>query len=520
MKKSILFLSFLLSCLVGMAGNMDKYTITPASGLSLTQDDLKHVTISFPDANGLRESDFAVYVYLNEDTEHTLWETLISLEAGSKLKFEGNDVIMDISEIADKYSGDLYFVINENYLKSQSYDYAPRIQWMYHLASSFDGMIASPANGATVSPSDFNKLTLTFPNITDLKMNESRMYCGFDLHTVDGDEWIGGGNLHDVATISGNSLSFDIKQEWKPAKACKIKVNISKDALVDGSTNKNSSAITLIYDIATKQYECIVEPSNAEALPITAFHDLTFTFKDAQKVEIPTFISSFDEKKVHLRKYTRDGYEEYGFYNADDVTVEDNVVKIYMRVTALKGATLTLIADEGAFIIDGNPSQEIKMEYEFLPFETEFDVKCEEKLDSEDRLYVILPSGLKLQAVSTQGLVSLKNSEDLPNGFYVFADCSTDDNTAWFTFESPKGDILADGEYHFTLHNKAIVMFTEDDIMVESRSTEIYFKKDSTAGIHDVRIVADGKIFTLDGRPATADTKGIVIKNGKKVMNK
>lgn len=520
MKKTVLFLSYFLSCIICMAGNMDKYTINPASGSSLTENELKHVTISFPDADGVKESNFSVYVYYNEDTQHSIWETMISLEPGSKLKFEGNDIIMDISEIAEKYSGDLYFVIDTYSLKSESYDYAPRIQWMYHLASSFDGMIATPANGSTVAPDDFNNLTLTFPNITDLKRNERRMYCGFEIRTVDGDQWLGNGNLHDFATINGNTLSLDIKQEWKPVNPGKIKVIIDKDALVDGTTGAQSAAINLIYDIAVKQFEYTVTPSNAEALPITAFHDLAFTFKGAQKVELPDDYTSTFAKKVHLRRYSKDGYEDFGFYKAKDVTIEGNVVKIRMGVTAINGGKYTLLADEGAFIIDGNPSQKISMEYEFLPFETKFDVKCAELLDIEERLYVILPSDLKLEYASTQGLVHLKNAEDQPTNFMVFADYSKENNTAWFTFEKSGGDILPDGEYHFHLKEEAIVMFSEDNIMFSNRAGDIYFKKDSTSGIHDVRIVADGKTYTLDGRTAMPGTKGIVVVNGVKRVNK
>lgn len=520
MKRTVLFLSFLLSCVVGMAGNMDRYTLNPASGSSLTQDELKHVTLSFPDADGVKEGDLYIEVYLNEDVEHGIRETSISLEPGSKLKFEGNDVIMDLSEIAEKYNGDLYFAIKYG-LKSESYDYAPVVKWMYHLASTFDGMVATPANGSTVAPGDFNKLTLTFPNITNLQLNEYRMYCSFEIRTVEDDEWLGQGNLKDLATIEGNTLSLDIQQDWKPAKSCKIKVSIDKNALVDAATNTYSAQIDLIYDLATKQFEYTVSPSNAEALPITAFHNLAFTFDGAQKIELPEGdLSAYDAKKVRLVKYRLDGYEDYSFYKAEDVTIEGNVVKIHMHVSALNGGKYTLVADEGAFIIDGNPSQKISMEYELLPFDTKFDVKCEETLDSEGRLNVILPSDLRLEYATTQGYVYLKKTDGLSTGFMVFADFSKENNTAWFTFEKSGGDILPDGEYNFHLKSASIVMFSEDDIMVESRGTDIYFKKDATSGIHDVRIVADGKAYTLDGRPAMPNTKGIVVINGVKMVNK
>lgn len=60
-----------------MAGNMDKYTVNPVSGSTLSRDEFN---ISFPDADGVRESYFSVYVYLNEDTQHSIWETSVSLE--------------------------------------------------------------------------------------------------------------------------------------------------------------------------------------------------------------------------------------------------------------------------------------------------------------------------------------------------------------------------------------------------------------------------------------------------------
>lgn len=520
MKKTVLFFSFLLACITGMAGNMDKYTINPASGSAVTENELKNVTLTFPDADGVKESDFSIYVYYNEDTQHSIWETKISLEPGSKLKFDGNSITMDISEIAEKYSGDLYFVIDTYSLKSESYDYAPRMQWMYHLASSFDGMTATPADGSTVSPADFNKLTLTFPNITELKLNESRRYCGFELRTVEGDQWIANGNLHDWATINGNTLSLDIKQEWKASMSGKIKVEINRDALVDGTTGAQSAAIELIYDVAVKQFECTVTPSNAEALPITAFHDLAFTFIGAQKVELPVADASDFTKMVSLRRYTRDGFENYGFYDADDVTIEGNVVKIRMSVSAIKGGKYTLFAERGAFTIDGYPSQEISMEYELLPFETKFDVKCAESLDLEGRLNIILPTDLNLDYAVTQGLVNLKNAEGLPTDFLVIANYSKENNTAWFTFEKSGGDILPDGSYHFYLKSESIVMFSEDGIMVASRGSDIYFTKDSTSGIHDVRIVTDGKAYTLDGRPAMPNRKGIVVVNGVKTVCK
>lgn len=517
MKKTVLFLSFLLSCIFSMAGNMDNYTFNPVSGSSLTQEELKNVSITFPNADGVRASDFRVYVYDTPERKGAYW-TYIDITPGTNGQFSGNTITMDLSALCQECHGNLYFTIDTYQLKSESYDYAPVIEWMYTIPSPFNGMVSTPVDGATVAPGDFNKLTLTFPNITDLKLNEFRGYCGFELRTVEGDQWVGNGNLKDLSTIEGNTLSLDIKQEWKPAQSGKIKVSISKKALVDGATNIESNAITLIYDIATKQYEYTVTPSNAEALPITAFHDLTFTFKDAQKVELPADITSYDARKVHLRRYTRDGYEEYGFYNADDVTIEGNVVKIYMRVTAVKGGQLTLIADEGAFILDGNPSQEIRMEYEFLPFETTFDVKCEETLDSKGRLNIILPSDLKLEYATAPGFTYLKKANGFPTDYMVFADYSKENNTAWFTFEESGGDILPDGEYYFRLKSEAIVMFSEDGIMVSSRGGDISFKKSSTSGIHDVRIVADGKAFTLDGRPAALNAKGIVIKDGKKVV--
>lgn len=519
MKRKILLLSFLLSCIISMAGNMDKYTVSPVSGAAVTVDDLKHVTLTFPDADGVYPSWFCVYVY--DSPEKKGWRlTSVSIEDGDKGKFEGNTVTMDLSEICDEYRGTLYFDIEERSLRSESGTYAPRIEWEYTLPSPFNSMVASPADGATVAPGDFNTLTLTFPDITELKLNDSRAYCGFEIRTVEDDQWIDNDNLRELGIISGNTLTLNVKPEWKPAKACKVKFVINRKALVDCATNIESNQITLIYDIATKQYECTITPSNSEPLPITGLHDLTFTFEGAEKIEIPADITSYDARRVHLRRYTRDGYEDYDSYTADDVTIDGNAVKIYMRVTNLKGGTLTLIADEGAFIIDGNPSQEMKKEYEFLPFATEFDVVCDEKLDAEGRLYVHLPADLTVEYASTQGMTYLKNSDGMSNGFLVIADSSTEDNTAWFTFEHPDGKVLEDGEYYFYLRSRAIAMHNEDGIFVESRYADIYFKKDSASGIHNVRIVTDGKAYTIDGRPATSRTKGIIVVNGVKMVNK
>lgn len=518
MKRTVLFLSFLLSCIVSMAGKMDNYTITPVSGSAVTEDDLKHVTLTFNDVDAIHAADFSVYVYDSPDRDG-FWLTNFHIVKDENGKFEGNKVTMDLSELYSQYHGVLYFRMEKGNIYSESLDSSPRIDWDYALPSPFNNMEASPADGSTLAPGDFNKLTLTFPDITELKLNDSRMWCGFELRTVEDDKWLGQDNLHDYGTISGNTLSLDIKQEWKPANSCKVKFVIDAKALVDGATNIESSKITLIYDIATKQYECTVTPSNAEPLPITAFRNLTFTFDGAEKVEIPADISSMDAKKVHLRKYRSDGYEEFGFYDADDVTIDGNAVKIRMSVTAINGGKLMLLADEGAFIVDGNPSQEIKMEYEFLKFDTKFDVKCEDKLDSEDRLNVILPSDLRLEYAVVQGLTHLKNADGLPTEYLVEADYSKENNTAWFTFEKSGGDVLPDGEYHFYLKSESIVMFT-DDIMVSSRPADIYFTKDSTSGIHDVRIVTDGKAYTIDGRPATSKTKGIIVVNGVKMVNK
>lgn len=295
-----LFSLFLLLCTVcSMAGTLDKFTITPEPGVQVTADDLKQVTITFPDAKEIEGSgwiNIAVRDVNRDDSRPPL--LYIKVDKDNKMTFEGNQVILDLSEAADLKERHLLFVLNApGFYDKDTKDYCSDIKFTYNLPelpNTFETMVVTPSMDRIVSPVNIRDVTITFP---DVKIMSFANLFDSNLEVWYNDSKIQTLYPGDNASRDDNKVSFIIYSWWIETVPGKLELKFGDKYFKDEESGSESKAFTLAWNIDNKQDDGI-----ATILSDGKDSDNTYTINGTRAGNHVNGIVIKNSKKVLMNK--------------------------------------------------------------------------------------------------------------------------------------------------------------------------------------------------------------------------
>lgn len=383
----------------------------------------------------------------------------------------------------------------------------------------FANFTVSPASGSSITDAQFRHITLTFPDLKNIKCTSTGTY---EIYTESEYEkgYPEGKPISDETTFldykgvcdfDGNKVTVNIKEQLPESGKYVLVFSYHGFCDADDTSVRNEDEIAIRYNIDVKGAEFTLSPSNAAPVSMPDLWPITITFKDAKKI---TLLDDFWERgEVSLLNPKGEEISTLKVPSWTDShwSVDGNVMTIQfyedVRQKFTEAGEYTIVFKNGSVIVDDVPQGEIRIKYNVTlpdrPAEGPVALSFANYIDEENRLFFSIPEGYE-----HGGSVMFSGSKFFDangNGVGRMTEIHPVDDSkkTWYIVMGFFSDVQKDPKMKYTVDIDEGVLGLHDVYYVEHPTkavTVTFFGSKEAAGIKDVTVNGGEAVYyTLDG---------------------
>lgn len=405
----------------------------------------------------------------------------------------------------------------------------------------FANYTVSPASGSSITDAQFRHITLTFPDLKNIKCTSTGTY---EIYTESEYEkgYPEGKPISDETTFldykgvcdfDGNKVTVNIKEQLPESGRYVLVFSYRGFCDADNPSITNQDEIAIRYNIEVKGSDFTLSPSNAAPVSMVDLWPVTITFKDAKKI---TLLDGFWERgEVSLLNPKGEEIStlRVSSFANDHWSVDGNVMKVQFyesdRQKFTEAGEYTIVFKNGSVIVDDVPQGEIRIKYNVTlperPAEGPVALSFANYIDEENRLFLSIPDGYEHNGSIALYGNKFFDANGKEAGRMTDIHAVDDSNKTWYIVM----DFLweeKDPKMKYTVDIDEGVLGLRDvyyvDHAAKAATVTFFGSKEAAAGIRDVTVNGGEAVYyTLDGiRVAKPETGKVYIEKANGIARK